>query len=62
MNWASTFIFIVCVILWFELGRRHVISPVVSIGLLLATIALTIWLLPYFTPVRLKRQPDKQDP
>src|SRR5215469_8418052 len=59
-GWGSMFVVIVVEILLFVLGHSQVISRFVAIGALIATCALAIWLLPYFSPVKLRSQPTRQ--
>ena len=53
---VSTLAFVALATLWFALERKHVISPVIALVLVLITLVLMICLVPYFTPVH---QSDK---
>jgi len=46
--------------LWLGTYRKHIISRRASITLEVLTLVLMIWLLPYFTTARLKRQPENK--
>ncbi len=60
MGWVATLVVLAVLILWFVMDQMHVISPLVAIGLTVATCGLAAWLLPYFLPVRLG--PDSVPP
>jgi hypothetical protein len=57
-GWVATFIVVAVQLCWFALYRVGIISSYVAIGLLLLTCGLAVWLLPYFSPVRLKAQTE----
>lgn len=42
-------------LLWFELYLKHLIPPLVAIGLILLTFLIGVWLFPILLPVRLRR-------
>jgi uncharacterized protein (DUF983 family) len=51
---ASVFAVVVLQVGWYLLVQLQIISHYVAIGLLLATCASAIWLLPYLSPLRLR--------
>jgi len=61
-SWTGAVIVVAVEILWFVLERMHIISPYIALALILITCGLAIWLLPYFTPTRLKRQMETPKP
>src|SRR4051812_12654328 len=54
-GWVNLFIVVAMELFWFALAETRIVSPKVAIGFILATCALGIWLLPYFSPVRLRQ-------
>jgi DNA-directed RNA polymerase subunit RPC12/RpoP len=53
-GWIASLIVVAAQLSWFVLYRFGIIASYVGIGLLLLTCGLAIWLLPYFSPVRLR--------
>jgi uncharacterized protein (DUF983 family) len=62
MNHVDTLIALIIATVCCVLERMHLISPMVVVGLLLATMIVWIWLLPYFSPTQLKREADIRNP
>src|ERR1043166_3218928 len=58
-GWCSMFGVIALQIGWFVLAQFQVVSRYTAIALLLATCGLAIWLLPYFSPVKLRKMGSK---
>ena len=58
MGYVVTFAFLLPQLLWFVMERKRMISPIVALGLVLITFGLTLWVLPYLTPVRLSGKAD----
>lgn len=44
--------------LWFGMFLKHLLSKSAAVSLEVLTLVLMIWLLPYFTTVRLKRETE----
>src|SRR4051812_28710394 len=44
--------------LWFGMFLKHILSKSAAVTLEMLTLVLTIWLLPYFTTTRLKREAE----
>lgn len=58
-GWLATMTVVALQILWFVLTEMGVISRSAAIIFLLVTFAISVWLLPYFSPVHLKHQAGK---
>ena len=51
VGWLVALVVVVLQVLWFLLALRHVISAQIALLLILLTCILSLWLLPYLTPV-----------
>jgi hypothetical protein len=60
-GWVATFVFIVLALLCFTLFRTHIVSAYFAIALLLANLAVTIWLFPYVCSVQAERRSNTHD-
>jgi len=59
LGWVATLVVLAVLILGFVMFRMRLISPLVAIGLTVATCSLAIWLLPYVTSVQLEQKSAK---
>jgi hypothetical protein len=54
MGWIVAFALVALEILWLVMDHLRIITPQVALGLVLVTLGFAVWLVPYFSPVRLK--------
>jgi hypothetical protein len=60
-GWICIFAFIAVQVLWFVMARRHIVSGLLAIALLVVTCALTVWLAPYIIAAEIKPGVDKHE-